>query len=110
MTTKSKVPEKINLCYKSKNVTARLNPLSQVRPIAKRSSDKVEVVLLDELLRDAEKQSAAAGDDHVQKKDGSEAAMIIYTSGTTGPPKGVVLTADNVRGSASYIENQTQRL
>ena len=99
------------MSYKSKNVTARFNPLSQVRPIAKRSSDKVEVVLLDELLRDAEKQpAAAAGDDHVQKKDGSEAAMIIYTSGTTGPPKGVVLTADNVRGSASYIENQTQRL
>ena len=72
----------------------------QVRPIARRSSDKVEVVLLDALIRDAaEEQSAEDVAAVVQEKDGSEAAMIIYTSGTTGPPKGVVLTADNVRGS-----------
>ena len=57
--------------------------------------------MLDALIRDAaEEPSVEDVAAAVQEKDGSEAAMIIYTSGTTGPPKGVVLTADNVRGSS----------
>ena len=40
-------------------------PLSQVRPIANRSSGNIEVVVLDELLRDAEKEFAGGDDDRV---------------------------------------------
>ncbi len=67
-------------------------------PVA-RPPEGPDLLTLEELAergRTADGSLRASYESHARAADPGEVATLIYTSGTTGPPKGVMLTHDNI--------------
>ena len=62
------------------------------------------VLTWDEFLAQADGTPEKAVDDAVQKLDPDGIATLIYTSGTTGPPKGVMLSHENIAWTSKIAE------
>ena len=62
------------------------------------------VLTWDEFLAQADGTPDKAVEDAVQKLDPEGVATLIYTSGTTGPPKGVMLSHENIAWTSKIAE------
>ena len=62
------------------------------------------VLTWDEFLAQADGTPDKAIEDAVQKLDPEGVATLIYTSGTTGPPKGVMLSHENIAWTSKIAE------
>lgn len=62
------------------------------------------VLTWDEFLAQADGTPDKAVDEAVQKLDPDGVATLIYTSGTTGPPKGVMLSHENIAWTSKIAE------
>ncbi|MEZ4600917.1 MAG: long-chain fatty acid--CoA ligase [Syntrophotaleaceae bacterium] len=54
---------------------------------------------IESFLNHARESHSREVDKSLEKVQGSDIATLVYTSGTTGPPKGVILTHDNILAS-----------
>ncbi len=69
------------------------------------AGDGPDVLTWDAFLAKASSTHEAQLDERIAAIDPSELATLIYTSGTTGPPKGVMLSHDNLAWTAKALSD-----
>ena len=70
-----------------------------IDPRGVRVLDDPRILTFEELLELGAQQPATDFDESVAALDSSEVAIIVYTSGTTGPPKGAMLSHNNMHAA-----------
>ncbi|KAJ2162712.1 hypothetical protein GGF46_000437 [Coemansia sp. RSA 552] len=71
-----------------------------LRPVAKRLGDSIQLLFSDDIMHTATAVEAAAEDAEI---DADQSALFIFTSGSTGKPKGVVHTHAAIAAQVSAL-------
>ena len=94
--------EQLDKIRAEKTNLSKLKFVVLMRGTAKPSEEWV--LTWDEFLAQADGTPDKAIEDAVQKLDPEGVATLIYTSGTTGPPKGVMLSHENIAWTSKIAE------
>ena len=94
--------EQLDKIRAEKSNLSKLKFVVLMRGTAKPSEEWV--LTWDEFLAQADGTPDKAIEDAVQKLDPEGVATLIYTSGTTGPPKGVMLSHENIAWTSKIAE------
>ena len=94
--------EQLDKIRAEKTNLSKLKFVVLMRGTAKPSEEWV--LTWDEFLAQADGTPDKAVEDAVQKLDPEGVATLIYTSGTTGPPKGVMLSHENIAWTSKIAE------
>ena len=78
----------------------KLKKIVVIDPRGIKTIDDPRIITFEELISLGESDDGKSFEKMIQTISASETAIIVYTSGTTGPPKGAMITHQNLRFAA----------
>ena len=78
----------------------KLKKIVVIDPRGIKTIDDPRIITFEELISLGESDDVKSFEKMIQTISASETAIIVYTSGTTGPPKGAMITHQNLRFAA----------
>ena len=94
------VEEQLDKALEAWDRLEKLKKIVVIDPRGIKTIDDPRIITFEELISLGESDDGKSFEKMIQTISASETAIIVYTSGTTGPPKGAMITHQNLRFAA----------